>query len=511
MVVRYLLSIFLLALWVSPSVFAANPASPAPDAGSILQQLQQEMLRRAPLPKFKKEAEERPQRPQTIGPGIRAFVRKLDFEGNESITSEALSEFLSDRVGKELSYTDMKRLALAIGEYYRGKGLWARAAIPAQSLEDGVLLLKVIEGQMGDIQIDFHDPDGKEMRFPRQKVIEYLKLGQEPGKIFSIHNFERAIKSLDAVPGITAAAILEPGAKVGQTDIVARIANKPPFAGSVRGDNHGSRSTGYGRITGYLNIDGVLEIGEQINLQAVHTRGTDVITIGGSYPLSVDGSRIGINYTDMRYELGKPLESLEGKGNSQATALYVSHPFEQRNDLIVNGQLSIGHTDYYNETVSGVSSDKTAKTLAGTLQVSWPDQLAEEEAVNNVTLIATLGDLDLSRAADNLASDATTAKTDGYFSKVNFTVTRNQTINEKTQFWFSLLGQYAFSNLDSGQKISLGGPSNVRAYPNSEGTGDHGAVMTLELRHMLEPNLQGQLFYDHGYVVLNKELWSDWN
>jgi hemolysin activation/secretion protein len=77
--------------------------------------------------------------------------------------------------------------------------------------------------------------------------------------------------------------------------------------------------------------------------------------------------------------------------------------------------------------------------------------------------------------------------------------------------WLTFNGQYAFDNLDSAEKIFLGGPTAVRAYPVAEANGDHGMVMSAELRHQLLDKFQATAFYDWGQVTVNKETWDGWN
>jgi hemolysin activation/secretion protein len=62
----------------------------------------------------------------------------------------------------------------------------------------------------------------------------------------------------------------------------------------------------------------------------------------------------------------------------------------------------------------------------------------------------------------------------------------------------------ASKNMDSSEKFYLGGPVGVRAYPNNEGGGSEGQLMTLELRQNLPKDLVLTAFYDHGHVTVNK-------
>jgi len=82
-------------------------------------------------------------------------------------------------------------------------------------------------------------------------------------------------------------------------------------------------------------------------------------------------------------------------------------------------------------------------------------------------------------------------------------------VNNRLNLHLSFAGQLASKNLDSSEKISLGGPSGVRAYPVNEASGDKGYVTTAEFRWNLPtPNVQLTAFIDGGHVTINKNPWT---
>jgi hemolysin activation/secretion protein len=92
----------------------------------------------------------------------------------------------------------------------------------------------------------------------------------------------------------------------------------------------------------------------------------------------------------------------------------------------------------------------------------------------------------------------------GSYEKFTWGASRLQQVGSDTLLWLALAGQQASKNLDSSEKFSLGGPTNVRAYPTGEASGDEGWRGTLELRHSIAASVQGVLFYDFGSVKINK-------
>ena len=91
-----------------------------------------------------------------------------------------------------------------------------------------------------------------------------------------------------------------------------------------------------------------------------------------------------------------------------------------------------------------------------------------------------------------------------------------ESVTEALSLSASVRGQVAAQNLDSSEKMDLGGPYEVRAYPVGEGDSDEGYVAHLEARlpapgfseHM--PG-QGHLigFYDIGAGTISKDPWTN--
>jgi hemolysin activation/secretion protein len=125
---------------------------------------------------------------------------------------------------------------------------------------------------------------------------------------------------------------------------------------------------------------------------------------------------------------------------------------------------------------------------------------------------ATLGDLDIRSSADR-AVDRSTAHTNGQYGKLQAGLARLQRLTDSLSLYASVRGQLASKNLDSAEKMQLGGAYGVRAYPEGEGYGDEGYVASAEARLQLPRVLpvpgDFQLFgfVDAGAVKLAKNSW----
>jgi hemolysin activation/secretion protein len=112
----------------------------------------------------------------------------------------------------------------------------------------------------------------------------------------------------------------------------------------------------------------------------------------------------------------------------------------------------------------------------------------------------TGGDVDLGANPANQNADRSGPRTEGSYHKLGANLARLQRLTSTATLWASVNAQWAGKNLDSSEKLALGGPSGVRAYPVMEGTGDEGWLATLEGRYNLSAELQITAFLDNGYI-----------
>lgn len=96
----------------------------------------------------------------------------------------------------------------------------------------------------------------------------------------------------------------------------------------------------------------------------------------------------------------------------------------------------------------------------------------------------------------------TTSRVDGAYSKLEMSgrYTVSLTQDRNTLLQTRLRGQLAGSDLDSFDRISLGGTNGVRAYTSVDGVGEQGGVMSFDLVYKLPYQQYIGVFYDAGLV-----------
>jgi hemolysin activation/secretion protein len=280
---------------------------------------------------------------------------------------------------------------------------------------------------------------------------------------------------------------------------VVKVQDKPLFSGTASLDNQGARATGPNRLSASLNVDNPRGVGDQIAFNGNVSTGNDYIKLAYSLPLGRDGARGGISTSAMNYKLLGDLAVLEAKGDAQTYGINGSYPIQRSGSLNMTVSGALDRKNYYNEAAQLATSEKQVDLLILMLNGDRIDSLGQGGyTLWGVNL--TSGRLDLSGNATAQNADQIGPQTEGSYTKLGWNLARLQRLSHATTLWVSLSGQLASKNLDSSEKLSLGGPSAVRAYPINEASGDDGWLATLEVRHNLRPDVQLSAFYDHGSI-----------
>lgn len=478
-------------------------AAGTPDAGSILQQVQPPA---PPAPSSTQpELKIEPQGGIKLPPSAPFEVKAIRIEGNTLFDTATLHALVADGEGKRLTLFQLDELAARITDYYHRHGYpLARAIIPAQTIRDGVLVIRIIEARYGKIELDnrsrVNDP-----------LLEATLASLQSGQPIAEQEMNRALLLLSDIPGVALSATLKPGETVGTSDLLVEAAPGPTVIGNVRLDNYSNRYLGRVRLGGWVSFINPLHHGDVLSANLLSS-GSGLAYGRVSYEtlLNGHGTRVGGAYSALRYELGDTLTSLDAHGTAKIGSLWAKHTLMRGKEINLYGQLQYDgkqlrdridttatRTDrHLDNWVLGLSGDLRGPLLSG--------------GINTWSLSWTSGHLGFDDA-DAQAVDAATARTQGRFSKWNATFSRLQTLTPKDALYITAAAQWADANLDSAEKITVGGPYTVRAYEMGAASGDTGYLGTVEFRHHLGAFAGGQwqalAFVDSAHVTVNEKPW----
>lgn len=474
----------------------ASLAQRAPSAGQLLQQA--EPPKRLPSTEAPPTAiEERVGMP--AGNGSRFQLKGVRLTGNQAFTEQQLLPLIQNGIGKTLSLGELDALTRRITDYYRQHGyLVARAYLPPQEIQDGTVTIAVLEGRIGEVVLNNPAGVANSALAPAQRI--------QAGDPIHNEELEGALLRLADLPGVAVTSTLRPGATVGTSDFLVDVAPGRVLAGSVDLSNFGNRYTAATLLGGSLYWNNLAGIGDQLSLRA-QTGGSkfNYGRIGYQLPVGQSATRIGVALSRMNYKLGKEFAPLDAGGDATVASLYLLHPLLRSRDS--NWYATLQYDDKRLEDrvdAASTESDKRVHELNIGIAGNFIDGLGGGGA-NNASLTYTAGRLDLDSVSARI--DALSARSEGSFGKWAGAFQRLQRLPANLTLFLNANGQWSDRNLDSSEKMFLGGAGGVRAYPQGEASGDSGYLLNVELRYPLGYGWEAVGFYDRGQVRINHSPW----
>ena len=482
------------------ALLAALPALAlaAPDAGSVLQQLEARPGGALFAPALKTPVVPTPPAANHSGPVVR--VNAFEVEGATLLSPITLQGALEGFSGQDLSLTQLQEAAWVLVQTYREAGWLVNAWVPQQEIEGGVVKLRLVEARLGQVRIQF--PEGK---LPRQRIQAMADVQLAVAQPVNLHQVDRLLLLLDDMPGVVATATFAEGAEAGRTDVLITLGAGKTIDANITADNFGSVSTGVNRISASVSVHNPAGFGDALQLQGVSTAGSRYGRLAYTMPLGLQGVRVGVHASDMRYHLVGSFSALQASGSAQSWGADLSAPLIRRPERNLSAQISTDRKRFNNlalantedvdpTSVSHYQLDVIRMGLVG----NWIDR-AWRVAQNTTSLQSSWGRVDLANSP-NATADANAAQTAGTFLKLNANYNREQSLTAQTSWYLQASAQWANRNLDSSEKIYLGGATGVRAYPSNEAGGSTGATLTTGFKHRLNDAFTLNAFADWGRI-----------
>jgi len=487
---------------LAQSIFAAEP----PGAGGQLQQIPPAPTLQRAVPEVRIE-----QRDASAIPGsdqVKILVKALRVTGQTLYSEAELIAITGFSPGSELTLTELRSMAAKIADHYRKNGYFlAQAFLPAQDVKDGIVTIAVVEGRYGNIGL-------RNQTNLSNTLANGLLGGLNSGDPVAIAPLENRLLLLSDIPGVNVRSTLAPGIEVGTSDLIVEVTPGRRVTGSVEADNAGNYYTGKYRMGATVNLNNPAGHGDVASLR-VMTSGSGLNYGRLSYQAQFGKATVGVAYTALRYELGEEFASLQAHGTAEIVSIYGSYPLIRSRNTNLYALVGFDAKTFQDKVdLTSMVTDKKARVWWAGLHGNHLDSFGGGGA-SSYSLTQTFGDLDIETPAA-LTVDAATAKSNGHYQKLAFHAARLQRITDRVALYGAINGQFASKNLDISEKMGLGGPYAVRAYPVGEAYADEGYVVNLEARLRLpkfSERMPGQMhligFVDTGAVTQNKNPWSN--
>ncbi len=396
--------------------------------------------------------------------GKRFQVHSFRFVGATAFPLTRMKRIVERFVDLELNLYDLNLAADAVTEFYHDRGYsLARAIIPAQRVDEGVVTLVVVEGRVGGVL--FSGSTSYDQEFLRPRLGDLVS-----GSLMETRNLERSLLLLNDLPGLRVRATLAPGADFGASDALIKM-EEQRLAGSATVDNTGRAETGRWRLDLSGEWNNPTGAGDQLKLKTSATERTltHSATLGYSIPIGKDGWRLAANYSDMKYDLAGAFAALGIQGAARTSDLSLSWPVTRSRSRNETLSMTARQTRLVQNTLGLETSRVTVPMMNFSYAGNWVDK---DASVTNLS----------AQLSTNLRQNSDGASLSAMRYRAELDGTYLLPLDRFWDVFIRAAAAYSPDRLPDSEKYSIGGPSSVRAYRSSELRGDSGWQSTLEFR-----------------------------
>lgn len=432
---------------------------------------------------------------------------------------DALKQALNPFLGSALHENDLNRMSHAIVTAYRDEGLpFVDVAFPPQDVTAGIVQVVVTEFTLGRVEV------GGEEWFAED--IYRAGVGLKSGEPLAADRLRRGINQLNANPFRRVNAVLKPGARTGETDLLLDTTDRFPLRVYGSFDNTGTPITDRERWSAGFNWGNAFWLGHQLSYQLttsgdiLHNRDRgagvsddprfvahaatytvplpwlDTLQIFGSHVKQVPNlgpffGQVGESYQlSARYK--HPLPSLTWASHE------IGFGFDHKSS---NNNLSFGGVQIFGNTTN-------VDQFLLTYEASAVDEYGQTTLANKFHW--SPGKFNSQNTDASFAASGAAGASASYVYDT-LDLTRVTKLPEEVSWVFRVKGQWANGNLISSEQLGGGGIDSVRGYEERALSRATGVLVSNELRAPSFPvlgqitdgmsdQLQLVAFYDFAYL-----------
>lgn len=432
-------------------------------------------------------------------------------EGVKSVPFEEISRRFTPLVGKDITIGELIETANGVTKLYQDRGYaLSFAFIPAQTFENGVVRVTVVEGYVADVKVT-GKPGAMESKI--RAIAAHITADRPLRRA----TFERYVNTFGLLPGVSVKANVPPPQTTDGATTLELAVDRKPFNISTGIDfNHPGVQ---GLITATEN--GLTSFGEQLSISALAPPGRDKQTyfaFSGAVPVGSSGL---ITRLDASTYRGKPTDNpglpsyIERTVKNEKLGLSASYPLLLNNQRSLLGTVSAyasHNEDNYQNRITGATLDNRSQVRVLQLQFDYTSVQPKQVRKLSFNVAKAFDILGASKSQVGTASGVTTT----YADPISLTFVRTGATFTQTNEWpfqigtsISLTGQYSPDSLPTSEQISFGATRYALGYQPGETSGDSGWGMSLEVNRAFSPgwtylkSITPYVAYDMARVYLH--------
>jgi hemolysin activation/secretion protein len=427
----------------------------------------------------------------------RVTLLRVNVEGATVFSPDQLQSRTAPYTGREITGSEIQTLAAELTAMYRNAGyILSLVVVPPQSLAEGTLTLRVIEGYISAVTVQPGDGVSSHVQGALIGIGERIKASRP----LDAAVLERYLLTANDFPGIELRSVLAPSQTPGAADLTL-VATLKKLEGFASVDNYGSRYLGPGQVLAGVTVNQLLGWNDQWRAVAVGTgdREMGYAQLAYSQVVNTEGLKLSASVSRARTQPGDVLRPFDVRGAADTASLSASYPLLRSRNETVIGRLTYDHSDIRTDILGARVIEDRIRALR--LGLNW--RVLDRLDGQNVL------DLELSQGVGgteegDLLKSRAGAK--GVFNKLTFDYERTQFFSASTSLAFGVGGQWANTPLLSSEQYALGGRRYGRAYEPAELVGERALAFRIEPRYAGSLDAPGFrsyqtfAFYDIGKV-----------
>lgn len=419
--------------------------------------------------------------------GATLTVTHFSFSGNTLFGDAVLAPLVAEYVNHPITLAQLYEAADKVADFYAHEGYsLASVNVPAQKVKDGDVRLEVIEGRIGKIGFEGE-------HWYREEILHDFARHVRPGQVYRNGPLEQDLQALNALPGLAARAVIQPGAGYGSSDIAMKV-QESPIDGYVVTDNYGRKDTGEYRLSASVTVNNPGRIADQLTVLGTHSSDNRLNYGYFDYnaPLNFRGTRFDVNFGHAYFDAA-PF-NVPGRNNNLQLNLLQSWVRTSTDTFSTSAGFlhSDGNADF-----AGAALSHTNINLLN-LGLSWSHIWADSAMTQYSASVHT----NFSHSYDDHSIIG--GYRDRELLRLELNMQHLQPLPARLQLLALVDTVYSPNPLADTEQMSIGGPTTVRGFPASEARGDRGFFGQLTLRRPWtfgKLALVPRVYVDTGVVV----------
>jgi len=462
------------------------PFAQAPDIGGALEQ-SAPPTRETPAktPETLIVVEQAPEALE-MADGETLLVKAFRIENSKEEDWRGLQEMLAPLHFKDMTMADITAAVNMVTLYHREKGyMTARAYVPPQDASNGVLVIRVLFGEYGEIYV-------RNSSIIRSSFLRGMfEKNKKDSPVVERDRLERSMLLARDMPGggMPLVSIMS-GEEPDTSDFIIEFDGSPRFGGYAMANNQGSKYTGEYRVYGGIDVNSPLGFSDKFSASYMTTDETNLKSYRFTYdfPLAYNGLRAEASVARTDYELGGAYSALGATGSAYIVEVGIRYPVIKRQaesmNFIAKGTFKRMSDDL---DLGGIEllrpRNSTALTFA--LNREAYNSLGGRGLFTKISGGFDMGNLNITDIIQEVV-DKAGANTAGAFVKLNLDAAAEIRLAGKLSLGGSAKFQKILTgkNVDSTEQFFISGAGGVRAWTESVGF-DNGYTVGAELKYAL--------------------------